>query len=51
MERTMSHDSVTRFKHQAITYGLLALFILKFGKFLSIEAWDVLGPLVKWLGY
>ena len=47
----MPQDRVTRFKHQAITYGLLALFILKFGKFLALEAWDVLGPLVKWLGF
>lgn len=45
----MSHDRVTLFKHQAITYGLLLLFILKFGKFLVLEAWDVIGPIVRWL--
>jgi hypothetical protein len=45
----MSHR-VDEFKHKAITYGLLALFILKFGKFLALEAWEVLGPVAGWLG-
>lgn len=45
----MPHARVTRLKHQAITYGLLFLFLLKFGKFLILEAWDVIGPVLQWL--
>jgi hypothetical protein len=45
----MSHDRITESKHQAIAFGVLALFILKFGKFHAFEAWDVLGPMTKWL--
>lgn len=45
----MRQDRITRVKHQAISYGLLALFILKFGKFLVLEVWDVVGPVVRWL--
>jgi hypothetical protein len=30
-----------------VTWGITLLFILKFGKFLVLEAWDVIGPLVQ----
>ena len=33
-----------------ITWGITLLFILKFGKFLVLEAWDVIGPLVRCSG-
>lgn len=36
-----------RWKFRVVTWGITALFILKFGKFVALEAWDVIGPLFR----
>lgn len=39
-----THD---RWKTHLVTWGITILFALKFGKFLVLEAWEVIGPLVQ----
>jgi hypothetical protein len=39
----MSRD----WKTDVVTSGLTFLFILKFGMFLVLEIWDVIGPLLR----
>jgi hypothetical protein len=34
-------------KTQLVTWGIGLLFVLKFGKFVVLEAWDVVGPLFR----
>jgi hypothetical protein len=40
----MSHDTL---KARLVTWGITFLFILKFGKFVALEAWEVFEPLFK----
>jgi hypothetical protein len=38
-------------KSRLVTRGLGLVFVLKFGKFVALEIWDVLGPLVHRWGH
>ena len=40
-------DPLNRWKFRIFTWGIFALFILQFGKFVVLEAWDVIGPLFR----
>ena len=40
-------DKRPDWKGRVVTWGLSLLFILKFGKFIVLEAWDVIGPLFR----
>ena len=39
------NDNADSWKARIVTWGIAFLFILKFGKFLVLETWDVIGPL------
>jgi hypothetical protein len=39
------NDPLDGWKTRIVTYGISLLFILKFGKFVVLEAWEVVGPL------
>ena len=34
-------------KTRVVTWGLTFLFILKLGKFIAVEVWDVVGPFFR----
>jgi len=43
MEESVTAD----WKNRLVHWGIAALFVLKFGKFLVLEVWDVIGPLFR----